>query len=132
MDIRNDYNQLWIAPGDEWKTAFRTWGGPYESLVMQFELINVLSWVQHFINSVLSPFFNRFVIAYLDDILIYSDTLEEHRGHVWRMLDALFKIGLHLKTEKYEFHKQQVKYLILKVRKNEVQMDTDRVVAVND
>ena len=130
LDVRGAYNLWRVAEGDEWKTAFRTRYGLYESLVMPFSLTNVPADFQHFINNALPPFLNHFCTAYLDDILIYSATLEEHREHMRRVLEALFKAGLHLKPEKCHFHKTEVKYLGLIISANGVRMDPEKVTAV--
>ena len=82
LDIRDAYNLLRIAEGDEWKTAFRTRYGFFESLVMPFRLTNALTDFQHFINDILRPFLDRFYTAYLDNILIYSNTLKEYKRQV--------------------------------------------------
>lgn len=108
LDIRSAYNLIRVAEGDEWKTAFRTRYGLFESLVMPFGLTNALADFQRFINEVLHPFLDQFCTAYLDDILIYSNTLTEHKEHVRKVLDLLSQNGLHLKPEKYEFHKQEL------------------------
>jgi hypothetical protein len=82
LDVRGAYNLLRMAEGEEWKTAFRTRYGLFKSLVMPFGLTNAPADFQHFINDVLHPFLDRFCTAFLDDVLIYSDTLEEHKEHV--------------------------------------------------
>jgi hypothetical protein len=81
LDVRGAYNLIRMAEGEEWKTAFRTRCGLFESLVKPFGLTNAPADFQRFINDVLAPFLDRFATAYLDNILIYSDTLEEHRVH---------------------------------------------------
>jgi hypothetical protein len=86
------------------KTAFITWYGLFESLVMPFGLTNAPTSFQHFINNVLRYYLDVFVTAYVDDILIFSNNLEEHRKHVPEVLEALSEVGLHLKPEKCEFH----------------------------
>ena len=73
---------------------------------------------------------DAFCTAYLDDILIYSETLEEHQAHVKKVLEALSKVGLHLKPEKCEFHKMEVKYLGLMISADGVKMDPKKVRAV--
>ena len=130
LDVCDAYNLSRVAEGDEWKMAFRTWCGFYESLVMPFGLTNVRADFQHFINDVLHPFLDAFCTAYLDDILIYSKTLAEHQAHVKKVLEALSKIGLHLKPEQYEFHKTEVKYLGLIISADGVKMNPKKVRAV--
>jgi hypothetical protein len=104
LDIHGAYNLVRMAEGEEWKTAFRTQYGLFESLVMPFGLTNAPASFQHFINDVLRPYLDVFVTAYLDNILIYTDNLEEHKKHILKVLEALSEAGLHLKPEKYEFH----------------------------
>ena len=73
---------------------------------------------------------DAFCTAYLNDILIYSETLEEHQAYVKKALEALSKVGLHLKLEKCEFHKTEVKYLGLIITADGVKMDQKKVKAV--
>ncbi len=77
LDLRNAYNLIRIREGDEWKTAFSTTYGHYEYRVMPFGLANSLSVFQAFINYVFRDMLNRWVIVYMDDILVYSDSLEQ-------------------------------------------------------
>jgi len=78
---------------------------------MPFGLTNAPASFQHLINDTLREFLDVFCTTYLDDILIYSDTLTEHKAHVTNILRKLESAGLYLKPEKYEFHTQKVKYL---------------------
>ena len=130
--VRGAYNLIRMADGEEWKTAFRTRYGLYESLVMNFGLTNAPASFQHFINDVLHEFLDVFATAYLDDILIYSDTLAEHEQHVTRVLEALSKSGLHLKPEKCHFHCQEVKYLGLIITPGGIRMDPTKVSAIQE
>ncbi len=97
-----------MAEVEEWKKAFPTWYGLFETLVMPFGLTNAPATFQHFINDVLRPFLDDFITAYLNDILIYGDTLEEHKIHVQRILEKLADVGFHLRADKCEFHKEKV------------------------
>ena len=132
LDVRNAYNLLRIAEGEEGKTAFRTRYGLYESLVMPFGLTNAPASFQNFINDALQPFLDRFATAYLDDILIYSDTLEEHKVHVRQVLEQLQRYGLHLKPEKCEFFRTEVKYLGLIIGREGIKMDPEKIRTVWD
>ena len=98
--------------------------------MMPFRLTNAPASFQHFINDILRPFLDQFCTAYLDDILIYSPSLEEHQEHVRKILGTLQKAGVHLKPEKCEFHKESVKYLGLIIRRNGVSMDPRKVEAI--
>jgi hypothetical protein len=132
FDVRGAYNLIRMAEGEEWKTAFRTRYGLFESLVMPFGLTNAPADFQRFINDVLNPFLNRCATAYLDDILIYSDNLEEHREHVRQVLEKLSAAGLHLKPEKCELYQKEVKYLGLIIGADGIKMDPEKIAAVRD
>jgi hypothetical protein len=119
-----------MAEGEEWKTAFRTQYGLFELLVMPFGLTNVPASFQHFINDILWPYLDMFITAYLEDILIDSDDLNNHRNHILRVLEALSKAGLHLKPEKCEFHQQEVKYLGFIILTSGTKMDPAKVATI--
>jgi hypothetical protein len=94
IDLRWAYHRIRVAEGHEWKTAFRTRYGLFEYLVMPFGLTNCPATFQRHVNSVLRHFIDRFVVVYLDDILIYSNNPDEHCQHVRQVvqtLDALEK-----------------------------------------
>jgi len=105
--------------------------GLFESLVMTFGLTNAPADFQAFINDILRPFLDDFCTAYLDDILIFSDSLGEHKVHVRCILEALSKAGLHLKPEKCRFHQEYVKYLGL-ITRDGLKMDSSKVSTVVD
>jgi len=71
-----------MAEGEEWKTAFRCRYGLFEHNVMPFGLCNVPGTFQHYMNDTFHEFVDKFLIIYLHDLLIYSDTLAEHKKHV--------------------------------------------------
>jgi len=132
LDVRGAYNLIRMAEGEEWKTAFRTRYGLFESLVMPFGLTNAPADFQTFINDVLRPFLDNFCTAYLDDILIYSSSLKEHKEHVRQTLGVLAKAGLHLKPEKCQFHQTEVKYLGLIITTGGIKMDPAKVSTIVD
>lgn len=132
IDLRNAYNQIRIAKGDEWKTAFRTRYGLYEYLVMPFGLTNAPASFQHLVNSTFHDMIDRFVVAYLDDILIYSDTREEHEQHVRTVLKRLRDAGLYAKGEKCEFYSTTVEFLGYIVSPEGIQMDPEKVRAISE
>jgi len=130
LDIRDAYNMVRIKEGDEWKTAFRTRWGLFESLVMPFGLTNAPATFQHFINDVLRPWLDHFCTAYLDDVLIYSESLREHQQHVRTILKALQAAGLYVKVEKCEFHVQKIEYLGLVITTEGLEMDPAKIETV--
>jgi hypothetical protein len=97
---------------------------------MAFRLTNAPASFQHCINDVLCPYLDVFVTAYLDNILIYSDNLEDHRRHVLKVLEVLMKVGLHLKPEKCEFHRQEVKYLGFIISTTGTKMDPAKITTI--
>ncbi len=100
LDLRNTYNLIRIREGDEWKTAFSTTTGHYEYRVMPFRLVNSPSVFQVFISDVFRDMLNRWVIVYMDDILIYSDSLETHISYVRAVLQRLISHQLYAKADK--------------------------------
>src|SRR3978361_1991264 len=104
-------NNLRIAKGEEWKTAFQTRYGLYEYCVMPFGLTNAPASFQRWINEILSEYLDIFCVAYLDDILVFSDNLDNHKRHVRTILAKVAETGLTLKASKCEFHTTETEYL---------------------
>src|SRR5205809_6224545 len=94
---------------------------------MLFELTNALAIFQKLINHVLYNHLNEFVIAYLDDILIYSENEEDHEKHIKKILRKLQEKNLYLKSEKCEFHKQQVEYLEYIVMIEKLKINSEKI-----
>ena len=111
INLRHVYHLVHIAKGDEWKTAFHTHYGAFEWSVMLFGLTNALAAFQCFMNDSFSDLLDVCVVVYLDDILIYSDDITQHRKHVKEILKRLRKVGLYVKAEKCGFHSDSVEYL---------------------
>jgi hypothetical protein len=132
LDLRGAYNLIRMKEGEEWKTAFRTSEGHFEYLVMPFGLTNAPATFQVMINHVLREFLDQFAVAYLDDILIYSRTLEQHKEHVHKVLQALQDAKLQVDPEKCNFHTERVDYLGLTIEPGLVKMQDSKVQAVRD
>ena len=132
LDLRQGYNQIRMARGEEWKTAFRTRYGHFEYNVMPFGLTNAPATFQNFINDCLREYLDIFCTAYLDDILVYSNSLEEHILHVQKVLDALQRNKVFLKPEKCEFHTQSTTYLGLVIEPTGIKMDQKKLEAVKN
>src|SRR6202041_3531774 len=110
MDVRWGYNNIRIKEGDEWKAAFRTNQGLFELTVMFFGLTNSPATFQAMMNNMFRELISEGkIVMYLDDIFIFSQTLNEHQTIVKRVLQILRENKLYLKAEKCEFEKEEIK-----------------------
>jgi len=131
LDIRWGFNNIYIKPRDEWKAAFHTNRGLFESLVMFFRMTNSPATFQTMMNDVFRTVIaEEIVVVYLDDILIFTKMEEEHERAIWRVLEILAEHKLFLRPEKCEFHQKQIEYLGLVISENKVVMDPVKVAGV--
>jgi len=132
LDIRDAYYNLRIRAGDEWKTAFRTRYGLYEYCVMPFGLTNTPALFQRWMNEILCEYLDIFWMAYLDDILIFSQNLKDHRKHVRTILKRVKETGLRLKTSKCEFHTKEIEYLGYVISPQGLRMDEEKIRTIKE
>jgi hypothetical protein len=130
INLQGAYNLLRVRESNKWKTAFRTGWGTYECLVMLFGLTNARACFQQLVNKVFAEHVDRFVIVYLDDIMIYLQNEEDHVRHVRTVLELLCSAGLYAKATKYEFHKTKLEFLGFVVGTNGISMDPKKVATV--
>ena len=119
-----------IAKGDEPKTTCVTRYSSFEFLVMSFGLTNALATFCTLMNKVLQPFLDRFVVVYLDDIVVYSTTLAEHAQHLRQVLQVLRNNELYLKLEKCSFAQREVEFLGHKIADGKLMMEDSKVKAI--
>ena len=111
IDLRSGYHQIWIAQGDEEKTACRTRYGSFEFLVMPFGLCNAPATFTTLMNNIFHEYLDDFVIIYIDDILVYSKTAEEHAEHLEKVFQKLWSNKLYTKGDKCDWGKLRIKFL---------------------
>ena len=133
LDVRWGFNNVRIKPRDEWKAAFHTNRGLFKPLVMFFGMTNSPATFQTMMNDIFRTLIAEgIVVVYLDDILIFTKTEEEHEQAVWRVLEVLMEHKLFLRLEKCEFHRKQIEYLGLVISENKVELDPVKVARVHD
>jgi hypothetical protein len=132
LDIRDAYHRIRIKEGDEWKTAFRTRYGHFEYMVMPFGLTNAPAQFQAYMNEALAGLVDVTCIVYLDDILIFSNSKEEHTEHVREVLDRLRKAKLYVKLSKCEWNTDRTEYLGYVVTPEGVSINPERVKTIQD
>ncbi|XP_063949873.1 uncharacterized protein LOC135152720, partial [Daucus carota subsp. sativus] len=130
IDLRSGYHQLKIKSEDIPKTAFRTRYGHYEFLVMAFGLTNAPAAFMDLMNRVFKKYLDKFVIVFIDDILIYSKTAEEHAEHLRTALEILRKEKLYAKFSKCEFWLQEVQFLGHIVSREGIKVDPAKIEAI--
>lgn len=132
VDVRDAYHRIRIKAGDEWKTAFRTRYGHFEYTVMPFGLTNAPAQFQAYINQALSGLIDVTCVVYLDDILIFSNSEEEHEAHVRQVLDRLRDYKLYIKPSKCEWHTKTTEFLGYIISPDGISIDPSRVKTVQE
>lgn len=132
IDLRSGYHQIKIRPEDIPKTAFSTRYGLYEYLVMSFGLTNAPAHFMYLMNSVFMPELDKFVVVFIDNILIYSKNNEDHAEHLRIVLTRLKEHQLYAKLSKCEFWLRKVQFLGHVLSEDGISVDPGKVQEVMD
>ncbi|GJV72522.1 putative reverse transcriptase domain-containing protein [Tanacetum coccineum] len=132
IDLRSGYHQLRVREEDILKTAFRTRYGHYEFQVMPFGLTNAPAVFMDLMNRVCKPYLDKFVIVFIDDILIYSKSKKEHEGHLRQILKLLKKEELYAKFSKCEFWIPRVQFLGHVIDCQGIHVDPAKIESIKD
>ncbi|KAI3820706.1 hypothetical protein L1987_08254 [Smallanthus sonchifolius] len=132
IDLRSSYHQLRVQEEDIPKTAFRTRYGHYEFMVMPFGLTNALAVFMDLMNRVCKPYLDKFLIVFIDVILIYSKTKSDHVQHLRLVLDILRKEQLYAKFSKCEFWLKEVQFLGHIVNEKGIHVDPAKIEAIEN
>jgi len=130
LNLKDGYHLIRMKKGDEWKTAFRKPYGHYEYKVMPFGLVNAPATFQAMMNTILREFLDHGIVVYLDDILIYSKTIEEHEALVKQVLARLEHHDLAVSLKKSVFHVDRVEFLGYIVGKTGVTLSAKKVESI--
>jgi hypothetical protein len=132
IDLRSGYHQIKIRSSDIPKTAFSTRYGLYEFLVMSFGLTNAPAYFMYLMNSVFINELDKFIVVFIDDILIYSKNEAKHTKHLHIVLQRLRDHKLYAKFSKCEFWLDSVKFLSHTISKDGISVDPSKVQEVMD
>ena len=132
LDLYKGYHQVRVRERDIQKTAFRTAYGLYEYNVLPFGLCNAPASFQTMMTNVLRPYLGKFCVVYLDDVLIYSKTPEDHLRHIRLVLQELQRHKLHIKLSKCSFGMKSVEFLGHIVESGQIRMDPKKIEAVQN
>jgi Retroviral aspartyl protease/RNase H-like domain found in reverse transcriptase/Reverse transcriptase (RNA-dependent DNA polymerase)/Integrase zinc binding domain/Retrotransposon gag protein/Zinc knuckle len=130
IDLKSGYHQLKIKEEDIPKSAFRTRYGHYEFLVMPFGLTNAPAAFMDMMNRVFKEYLDKFVVVFIDDILVYSKSREEHEQHLRLILQKLREHKLYAKWKKCEFWTEKVVFLGHVISKEGVAVDPAKIEAI--
>jgi len=130
MDLKNGFHLIRIKEGDEWKTAFRTGYGLYEFLVMPFRLSDTPTTFQDMMNHIFQDMLDLRLLAYMDDLLIYVKTVEEHDKIVQEVLQRLRENKLAMSPDKCIWRQTEVEFLGYLIGREGIKMSLEKVKVV--
>jgi ribonuclease HI len=132
IDLRSGYHQLRIRPTDIPKTTFITKYGLYEFMVLSFRLTNAPTYFMYLMNSVFMDYLDKFVVVFIDDILVYSQNEQEHEEHLRKVLQRLRDCQLYAKLSKCKFWISKVLFLGHIINRDGLDVDPKKVAVILD
>ena len=132
IDLRNAYHQVRVREGDEWKTTFRCREGHYEFRVCPMGATNAPAMFQRFMNEILKEYLDLMCVGILDDVIIYSESDEQHVHDVRNILEVLRQHRLYAKIQKCEFSKPSMTFVGFMVSRDGIGMDPAKVSAITE
>ena len=132
IDLRSGYWQVKVHPDDIEKTAFSTQSGHHEFTVVPFGLQGAPSTFQRLMHHYLRPYLGKFCLVYIDDILIYSNSAEEHLEHIKIILNVLREKVLYAKGTKCDFFRKKIAFLGFVIENHSISTDPAKIEAIRD
>lgn len=132
IDLESGFHQIKIKQSDREKTAFSVNGAKYEFVRMPFGLKNAPAIFQRCVDDILREFIGKFAYVYIDDVLIYSNTPEEHITHISIIADALYNANMKLSSEKSKFFQDSVEYLGHVIKHKRITVDPNKVETIRE
>ncbi len=132
LNIIAAFNKLWMHSDNKDLTIFIIFFNLYKYHVMLFELINELTFYQHYMNDMLFKYLHQFCQIYLNNIIIYNKILKKHKQHVWLILNRLREADLQIDINKCKFHVQKIIFLELLMSIKRLKMNSQKIQAVVD
>ena len=132
IDLRSGYHQVRIKEEDISKTTFRMRYGHYEFTVVSFGLTNAPATFMCLMNGIFRKYLDKFIIVFLDDILIYSKSEEEHEEHLRITLQVLRENQLYAKLSKCSFYQRQIQYLGHIISEEGISIDPSKIEAIKE
>ncbi|XP_019089192.1 PREDICTED: uncharacterized protein LOC109127993 [Camelina sativa] len=132
IDLASGYHHISISEPDVMKTAFRTRYGQYEFVVIPFGLTNAPAAFMRLMNEVFHDYLNKFMIIFINDILSYSRSTEEHQDHLKKVLERLREQKLFAKFSKCKFWQREIGFLFHRVSEKGVSADPEKIAAIQE
>jgi len=132
IDLRDAYHRIRIKESDQWKTAFRTRYGHFEYTVLPFGLTNAPATFQAYLYRALAGFLDTFCIAYMDDILVFSNSATEHAQHLRLVFERLQEYQLYANQKKCHFFQKELKFLGFIMGRYGIRMDPERIKSIQE